>query len=169
MDVRTEDMLGRLGRHVRTTAHRSTVSHHAQPEASSWKPIPVPAAVDCCCWQLEHGRQLSTVRRDARRQVSRWDDGVTEEALERIIMVLDELATNALRHGSPPAVVRLCHHAEGWLVVVSDSAADRLPAPAIDRPAEQGGMGLYLVVDMTVRHGAARGDGRKSVWALVAT
>lgn len=142
------------------------MSHNAQPEAPAWQPIPVPAAVDCSSWSLEHSRQLSAVRRDVRRQVSR-SDGVTEEALERIVMVLDELATNALRHGSPPAEVELCQHPEGWLVVATDSAPDRLPTPAVDRPAEEGGMGLYLVLDMTVRRGTDRDGARKSVWAVI--
>lgn len=124
-------------------------------------------AEECCTWTLYQTRQLASVRRDVRNRLSRVDDDVAEDAREQIVMVLDELATNALRHGSPPAVVRLCEHADGWLVVVSDGAPDRLPTPAINRPAEQGGMGLYLVADMTVQHGTAQAQGRKSVWALI--
>ena len=56
-----------------------------------------------------------------------------------------------------------------WLLQVSDAAADRAPAAAVDRDPARGGLGLGLVAEMSVNHGwRVDADGGKTVWALVA-
>jgi two-component sensor histidine kinase len=133
-----------------------------------WEPAPAPPAVECCTWDLDRPRQLAAARRDARQHLTREPDGASAETAEHVVMVLDELASNALRHGSPPASIELCRHADGWLVIAVDAAPERFPEPAVDRPAERGGMGLHMVARLTVRHGMDRDRHRKTVWALVA-
>jgi hypothetical protein len=56
----------------------------------------------------------------------------------------------------------------GWLLEVADGAGSTGPAPAIDRDAAFGGLGLYLVARLSSDHGwTPTGDGRKVVWAHV--
>ncbi|MFQ1002271.1 ATP-binding protein [Modestobacter sp. SSW1-42] len=93
--------------------------------------------------------------------------GAATDDLERILLVVEELASNGLRHGDPPVEITLCATASGWLLAVSDTAADRPPTLAVDRDPADGGMGLYLVARLASAHGWTVGDGRKSVWALV--
>jgi len=55
----------------------------------------------------------------------------------------------------------------GWLLDVSDAAADRPPALARGRDAAAGGMGLPLVARLSAAHSwTMRGD-RKHVWARI--
>src|SRR4051794_39576707 len=71
---------------------------------------------------------LVGIRRELRVTVRHrpWptaDDG----DLERLLLIVEELASNGLRHGRPPVRVRLAADATGWLLDVSDAAADRPP------------------------------------------
>ena len=68
---------------------------------------------------------------------------------------------------APPTTIRLCQHSDGWLVIATDAAPGRFPVPALDRPAEQGGLGLHMVADLALRHGTDHDAETKSVWALV--
>jgi len=56
----------------------------------------------------------------------------------------------------------------GWLVEVSDAAGGLPPAPAVGRDPALGGLGLYLVAQISAAHGwRPEEDGRKIVWARV--
>jgi anti-sigma regulatory factor (Ser/Thr protein kinase) len=123
-------------------------------------------------WQLSDPRQLSAVRRDARGLLARGADGVPrrsddalDEAAERIVLALDELASNALRHGGPPVSVELFDRGATWLIVATDSAISDLPVPAVGRPGGLGGFGLYVVADFAIAHGIELGPDFKKVWA----
>lgn len=88
---------------------------------------------------------------------------------ERLVLIADELASNALRHGGAPVAAALSRAADRWLIAVSDSSADVPPTPAQGRDPGQGGFGLYLVADLSVRHGwTTVGRGKKTAWAVVA-
>jgi signal transduction histidine kinase len=90
------------------------------------------------------------------------------EAAERLELVFEELVSNALRHGQGRVEVTVSATATGWLLEVIDAAGNTPPAPAIDRDAALGGLGLYLVARLSSAHGwAASGLGHKVVWSLV--
>jgi hypothetical protein len=55
----------------------------------------------------------------------------------------------------------------GWLLEVSDAAADQPPSPAIGRAPGQGGLGLRMVADMSNEHGWDTDGPRKVVWARI--
>jgi hypothetical protein len=57
----------------------------------------------------------------------------------------------------------------GWLLDVSDHAAETMPEPAVDRDPAKGGMGLHLVARLSVAHGWYVDDGCKHVWAALPT
>jgi signal transduction histidine kinase len=87
---------------------------------------------------------------------------------ERLVLIADELASNALRHGGAPVAAALSRVEDRWLIAVSDSSADVPPTPAQGRDPGKGGFGLYLVADLSVAHGwTTVGRGQKTAWAVV--
>jgi two-component sensor histidine kinase len=111
---------------------------------------------------------LSWVRRDLRAAVRHRPWPTSDEAdLERLLLIVEELASNGLRHGRPPVRVVVTADSTGWLLEVSDAAADRPPAPAHDRDPAAGGLGLPLVAGLSARHGWTAHGERKHVWARI--
>jgi signal transduction histidine kinase len=87
---------------------------------------------------------------------------------ERLVLIADELASNALRHGGDPVAAALSRSGDEWLIAVSDSSPGVPPTPAQGRDPGQGGFGLYLVADLSLRHGwTTVGRGQKTAWAVV--
>ena len=75
-----------------------------------------------------------------RRRVTGGDlTGDGEEAAERMILGLDELASNGLRHGRAPVGLRVCTLPGHWLVDVTDSATHLPPTPSPGRPDQWAG------------------------------
>jgi anti-sigma regulatory factor (Ser/Thr protein kinase) len=122
-------------------------------------------------WLLSGHLQLSAMRRDARGLLASsvdpagpWTDA-HDESVERAVLALDELASNALRHGRQPVSAELFDRGDTWLVVVSDAETAELPVPAVGRPGGLGGFGLYVVADFAVAHGIDVRPDHKRVWA----
>ncbi len=107
-------------------------------------------------------RQLSAALHDGARPAA-----AAEDAVQRLLLAFEELASNALRHGGLPIEVALTRTGRSWLLEVSDAAADRAPAPAVDRDPALGGLGLPLVATICAAHGWTVEGDRKVVWARV--
>ncbi|WP_155858947.1 ATP-binding protein [Candidatus Blastococcus massiliensis] len=87
---------------------------------------------------------------------------------ERLVLIADELASNGLRHGTLPVAAALSRYADQWLIAVSDASPAVPPTPAQGRDPGKGGFGLYLVADLSARHGwTTAGRGQKTAWAVV--
>lgn len=87
---------------------------------------------------------------------------------ERLVLIADELASNALRHGGSPVAAAISQAGDRWLVAVSDGSPDMPPTPAQGRDPGKGGFGLYLVADLSVQHGwTTVGRGQKTAWAVI--
>jgi hypothetical protein len=132
-------------------------------------PLPAPPPDRTVIWHEQPGctAALAGLRRGLR---SALDDGALPTGAdkgERLLLVVEELVSNALRHGRSPVQVSVSAHDMGWLVAVSDTAIDRPPTPALDRDPAHGGMGLSLVARMGRVHGWAVEGDRKIVWARV--
>jgi anti-sigma regulatory factor (Ser/Thr protein kinase) len=94
--------------------------------------------------------------------------GAGSDDLDRLLLVFEELVSNSLRHGRAPVRAAVTALSGGWLVEASDAAGDAPPVPAVGRDAALGGLGLYLVAQLSGAHGwAPDGEGRKVVWARV--
>jgi serine phosphatase RsbU (regulator of sigma subunit)/anti-sigma regulatory factor (Ser/Thr protein kinase) len=92
--------------------------------------------------------------------------GASDDDVDRLLLAVEELVSNALRHGGTPVHATVTTTATGWLLEVSDAAGDSAPVPAVGRDAALGGLGLYLVAQLAGAHGWTEGeDGRKVVWA----
>ncbi len=84
-----------------------------------------------------------------------------------VALVASELATNALRHGVPPATVTLSRLPAAYLLDVSDGAVEERPVLAARRPLGEGGFGLYLVGRLADDLGWYVAADRKHVWATI--
>lgn len=142
------------------------------PRGSSWassRDVPRASGSGRFVVHLRSLSGLSLVRRQVRSFMSPGCGAVTaaacEDFVERAVLVIDELTSNALRHGTPPSALEVTDEPGRWLVVVSDAAPGQQPIPAVGRPAEHGGHGLHVIADLTVEHGVQYGDDHKLVWA----
>jgi two-component sensor histidine kinase len=122
--------------------------------AVRWEGIPRVAA------------DLTRLRRELRAAVGPRAEQDADD-LDRLLLVFEELTSNGLRHGRPPVRVVLATVPTGWLLDVSDAAADRPPAPARGRDAADGGMGLPMVARLAPAHGWTVHGDRKHVWARI--
>jgi two-component sensor histidine kinase len=48
---------------------------------------------------------------------------------ERMVLIVDELASNGLRHGGPPVEATLSRSGDHWMIAITDSAAGQPPHP----------------------------------------
>lgn len=136
-----------------------------------WQPAHPPQGFrELWCQELHSLGELSSLRARLRRTLtgrSTVAHPEREQWSERMVLIADELTSNALRHGGPPVATALSRLEDQWLVCVSDSSTDAPPEPAQGRDPGLGGFGLYLVADLSAAHGWSRHRGAKSVWAVV--
>jgi signal transduction histidine kinase len=133
-----------------------------------WPRASPPQATDVLHWELSDIAELPRVRGDLRRHATGSAAApIDPDLVDQLILALDEMASNALRHGggSVEATVRLT--ADSYLLEVSDSATTAPPAPAVGRDPSEGGLGLYLIAELSTRHGWYVINGHKHVWALL--
>lgn len=135
-------------------------------------PDPGDGAVTLGRWAPRTLADLSTERRQLAAAVRHGDrrwatSAVTEGAQERLLLCVEELASNALRHGRPPVQITLTAYDRFWLLVVCDGAGDVPPSPAADRDAADGGLGLYLVARITGAHGWVEDGDGKATWVRI--
>jgi anti-sigma regulatory factor (Ser/Thr protein kinase) len=116
-----------------------------------WPSASPPPAAPALTWNLRDVAELPAVRAQLRRH--RVADASDADALDQLVLALDEMASNALRHGGGEvrATVRLTDDA--FLIEVSDQAASAPPMPAVGRDPSEGGLGLYLIAEMATEHG----------------
>lgn len=139
-----------------------------------WPSAVPPRGREALVWDLSDLSQLPAVRAEVRRHVAVDGpaDSVADEAhvadlRDRLILALDEMASNALRHGGGRVRASVRTTQDAWLLEVSDQAPTCPPAPAVGRDPSEGGLGLYLIAELATRHGWYVQDGCKHVWALL--
>ncbi len=111
-------------------------------------------------WTLNDVHDLRILRTGLREEIS------DPEFFDRVAVVATELATNALRHGAPPAIVRLMTAPGRLIVDVSDQ--DLVGEPQFGlrpRPMGEGGLGLLLVRTFAADSGWYRTGHAKHAWA----
>ncbi|WP_147251732.1 ATP-binding protein [Blastococcus sp. TF02-8] len=131
---------------------------------------PAHAFTEVWCQELHTLGQLAALRARLRASMTGSPtvrDPEQDHWSERLVLIADELTSNALRHGGAPVAAVLGRHDSQWLIAVRDSAADVAPTPAQGRDPGLGGFGLYLVADLSVAHGWFTEPGAKTAWAVV--
>ncbi len=141
-------------------------------EGTAWQwQITSPAQL--CALRLAVTRVLDMAAADRAVGAENGDEagvgaGVGDETIgERMLLAVDELAANGLRHGTVPVTARIVGDRQGWLVDVSDGDTRHGPEPAVGRDPALGGMGLHLVAALSTGRGWVVADGRKHVWACL--
>ena len=136
-----------------------------------WQPAHSPFGFrEMWCQELHSLAELAKLR--ARLRASLTGSPIVEHPerehwSERLVLIADELTSNALRHGGAPVATALSRTGDRWLLAVSDSSTEVPPTPAQGRDPGLGGFGLYLVADLSAKHGWFRDRGAKTVWAVI--
>ena len=130
---------------------------------------PESGAHRCAVW---HGEPATEAELSAQRAQLRGAlaDGALpsdDDDIERVLLVFGELGSNGLRHGRPPVHVTVTATSMGWVLAVSDAAADHPPTPAVDRDPAEGGLGLFIVARLCTAYGWDAREGRKTVWGRI--
>lgn len=111
---------------------------------------------------LPLGRQrpsLAAVRRWVRLQLM----GETPECVGDVLLVVNELVSNAYRYTSEPSFLRVVVEESKIRVEIAHDAQARPPLRKVSRP--QRGYGLVLVARLSDRWGVDRAHGGTVVWA----
>jgi anti-sigma regulatory factor (Ser/Thr protein kinase) len=95
------------------------------------------------------------------------DHHVSDRVTADAILVLSELVTNALRHGLGQIVARGSIDSRELRVAVTDSG-DELPQMLPLDPTRVGGLGLFVVGQVSSDWGVSPFPGGKTVWATLA-
>jgi hypothetical protein len=129
---------------------------------------PPPRATEIERWVLDSGTQLQGLRAALHRALTgQVADTVDEldDIPERVVLVATELATNALRHGRPPTVIRLLRADDLYVLDVADGDMTRAPELATARPPGSGGLGLQLAQQVSLEVGWYATAAAKHIWA----
>jgi serine/threonine-protein kinase RsbW len=136
---------------------------------SSLRSSPPPArAVELRQWQLASGDELRGMRTGLLQALQLLDlveKAVVDEVSDRILLAATELASNALRHGLPPAVVRLLRSDGHLIIEVADRDLESVPKLAEAHHAHTGGRGLHIVRSLSRELSWYATDLAKHVWA----
>jgi anti-sigma regulatory factor (Ser/Thr protein kinase) len=135
-----------------------------------WPSASPPPARALLSWDLTDVVQLPGVRADLRRHPATAAAGHDQRSVDvhdQLVLALDEMASNALRHGGGRVQAAVRQTEDAFLVEVTDQAPGSPPQPAIGRDPSEGGLGLHLIAEMAIRHGWYVHEGAKHVWALL--
>ncbi|KUN89891.1 protein phosphatase [Streptomyces bungoensis] len=103
---------------------------------------------------------VSDARAWATRHLTAWG---LDDLLFPTELIVSELVTNAIRHGRPPAELRLIrHHVLVCEVTDSNTSQPRLRRA---RTTDEGGRGLFLIAQLAERWGCRHGQNRKTIWS----
>ncbi|MCM0674860.1 ATP-binding protein [Micromonospora phytophila] len=129
---------------------------------------PPPQATEMRRWALSDAADLRGLRASLHRELTGNVLGEGEslaEVPESVALIATELATNALRHGIPPTVVRLLATDDCLILEVADHDVESLPELADSRPVGDGGRGLQIARALSLGVGWYATDSTKNVWA----
>ena len=122
-----------------------------------------------CVFPISHiPEAVRTLRHRARTLLTHWD--FSPEAIDEALLVISELATNAINHALPPAELGLSiSETDGRRILhveVTDAGPAPRPSPFPDRPnSDESGRGLSIVAALSLRHGTHSTPERTTQWA----
>jgi hypothetical protein len=115
---------------------------------------PALTGESCVTWRIaDDPAELGYARELVRKTLAVWGLGEQAELAE---LVVTELATNALRHGTGPIDISLCYSGNDLRTEVHDHGTGR-PVRRPTTPDDEQGRGLELLDGLTNLNGGARG------------
>ncbi|MEH0970330.1 ATP-binding protein [Micromonospora sp. CPCC 205546] len=129
---------------------------------------PPPQAVELRRWALSKAADLRALRASLHEELTGdvlGEGEALEEVPELVALIATELATNALRHGIPPTIVRLLATDDYLILDVADHDLGSLPQLAEARPVGDGGRGLELARALSLDVGWYATGATKNIWA----
>ncbi|WP_367318216.1 ATP-binding protein [Streptomyces sp. HUAS ZL42] len=134
-------------------------------------PMATPSRAELVCALPHIPEAVSVVRRRARTVLTQWR--VPTPTVDDALLVISELATNAIVHARPPAVLRLRLPEVGGRRALRVEVTDAGPVPrrrpshADAPPSEhkENGRGTDIVAALSARHGMSRHPERTTRWA----
>jgi serine/threonine-protein kinase RsbW len=127
-----------------------------------------PPVAEIQTWVLDTPGQLKVLRASLYKALTGRDfpkNAQLDDVPEKLVLVATELATNALRHGLPPTIVKLGRAGNRFILDVADHQPQVPPALADGRAPGEGGLGLQLARKLALDIGWYVLDGTKHVWA----
>lgn len=131
----------------------------AAPGAAGARPVPGDAELQCSFPQSE--QSPGHARRFVAASLRSWG---LEPLVDDAMLVVTELATNAVVHAASSFTVALARRDGAMRISVGDGAA-ALPHARARNDALEGGRGLEMVSGVAARWGCARRGAGKLVWA----
>jgi hypothetical protein len=123
--------------------------------------VDIQAPLTAECGLTDPAGGLAVVRRFVRLTLTAWS---CRTVIDDALLLVTELATNALRHGAGRPVLRLSVGAGHVRIEVFDDD----PAPPVRRPpGADGGWGLALVERLSLAWGTTRRGPGKVVWCAL--
>ncbi|GAA2722367.1 ATP-binding protein [Cellulomonas aerilata] len=118
-------------------------------------------------WVIDTTHELSVLRGGLQGELSAIGVPLQEmhSVANDMVLVASELATNALKHGVPPTIVRLLRERETYLLDVADHDVSTTPRIAGGRAAGEGGFGLQIARRLALDVGWYTTETTKHVWA----
>ncbi|WP_446212490.1 ATP-binding protein [Micromonospora sp. IBSANI012] len=129
---------------------------------------PSPQATELRRWQLCSPADLRGLRASLHQALTGEElvaGKELDEVPELMVLVATELATNALRHGIPPTIVRLLVAADRFILEVADHDLSTIPELVDTRPMGAGGRGLQIAEAVSLDVGWYATDRTKNIWA----
>ncbi|NYF56658.1 ATP-binding protein [Micromonospora purpureochromogenes] len=129
---------------------------------------PSPQAIELRRWQLSSAADLRGLRASLHQALTGEELAAGEdldEVPELMVLVATELATNALRHGIPPTIVRLLVAEGRFILEVADHDLSTIPELVDTRPMGAGGRGLQIAEAVSLDVGWYATDRTKNIWA----
>ena len=130
---------------------------------------PPPDAEELSAWTLETAAQLRGLRADLVEALNAHASVTCSELdgiPDRMVLVVTELATNAIKHGHPPTLIRLLRTEDQFVLDVADHDLTNFPELAETRPLNAGGRGLHLAQAFALEVGWYATDDTKHIWAI---
>ncbi|MFC9068820.1 ATP-binding protein [Streptomyces harbinensis] len=128
-------------------------------------PATLPDNYRMCTWRLDDARQLAALRAAVRTKLT---GHVPPAALDDVVTVTGELATNGLVHGDDGVFVAI-HARQTRAEIIVRDGGNGLPTGGAPAPAElaEGGRGLAIVEALADAYGHYRRAPGATVWARV--
>ncbi|WP_205687476.1 ATP-binding protein [Cellulomonas endophytica] len=121
-------------------------------------------------WELTTLEELARLRGELLGRITAvgTEPRDLDDVPRNMVLVASELATNALRHGRPPTVVRLLSDGSGFALDVADHDVVSIPVLAGERRPGAGGFGLLIARRLAQDVGWYTRTETKHVWAAFA-